>query len=96
MDGYFPSELQARYPDGVGFELHDKRHITYAESHGWLSGTEANSVFASKGYRLGSGRGGRDEPDENEDEDEEEELMVNKATNTREGADLETILTGKL
>ncbi|XP_067458114.1 UBX domain-containing protein 11 isoform X1 [Thunnus thynnus] len=25
MDGYFPSELQERFPDGVPFEVHDKR-----------------------------------------------------------------------
>ncbi|KAM6909693.1 UBX domain-containing protein 11 [Xenentodon cancila] len=26
MDGYFPSELQQRFPDGVPFEAHDRRH----------------------------------------------------------------------
>ncbi|XP_037533179.1 UBX domain-containing protein 11 [Nematolebias whitei] len=26
MDGYFPSELQHRFPDGVPFEVHDNRH----------------------------------------------------------------------
>ncbi|MEQ2178302.1 hypothetical protein GOODEAATRI_012625 [Goodea atripinnis] len=25
MDGYFPSELQQRFPDGVPFEVHDRR-----------------------------------------------------------------------
>lgn len=48
MDGYFPSELQDKYPDGVAFELIDKREIYFKE--------EKNSVFKSKGYRLGSGR----------------------------------------
>lgn len=26
MEGYFPSELQERFPDGVPFELHDRRY----------------------------------------------------------------------
>ncbi|CAG6015791.1 unnamed protein product [Menidia menidia] len=26
MDGYFPSELQQRFPDGVPFQVHDLRH----------------------------------------------------------------------
>ncbi|XP_077432070.1 UBX domain-containing protein 11 isoform X1 [Vanacampus margaritifer] len=26
MEGYFPSELQSRFPDGVPFEAHDRRH----------------------------------------------------------------------
>ncbi|XP_077383197.1 UBX domain-containing protein 11 isoform X2 [Festucalex cinctus] len=26
MEGYFPSELQSRFPDGVPFEVHDRRH----------------------------------------------------------------------
>lgn len=46
MDGYFPSELQSRYPDGVGFNVVDKRDIVFND--------EKNSVFNSKGYRLGS------------------------------------------
>ena len=48
MDGYFPSELQEKYPDGVPFNLFDKRDVVFKE--------ERNSVFKSKGYRLGSGR----------------------------------------
>ena len=48
MDGYFPSELQTRYPDGVAFSLTDKRDTFFKQ--------ETNSVFKSKGYRLGSGR----------------------------------------
>lgn len=48
MDGYFPSELQDKYPDGVKFDLIDKRDIFYKQ--------EKNSVFNSKGYRLGSAR----------------------------------------
>ncbi|XP_033635565.1 UBX domain-containing protein 11-like [Asterias rubens] len=29
MDGYFPAELQARFPDGVPFQLFDKRDTIY-------------------------------------------------------------------
>ncbi|KAM9852148.1 UBX domain-containing protein 11 [Aulostomus maculatus] len=29
MDGYFPSELQERFPDGVPFEVHDKRDAEF-------------------------------------------------------------------
>jgi hypothetical protein len=46
-DGYFPSELQEKYPDGVSFNLIDKRDIIFKSD-------ETNSVFQSKGYRLGS------------------------------------------
>jgi hypothetical protein len=48
MDGYFPSELQSRYPDGVPIQVVDKRDIYFKQ--------ESNSVFQSKGYRLGSAR----------------------------------------
>lgn len=47
MDGYFPSELQATFPDGVTFRLADKRHVLFQPA-------ALNSVFHSKGYRLGS------------------------------------------
>ncbi len=50
MDGYFPTELQDRYPDGVNFELVDKRDVIFKQNE------LINSVFKSKGYRLGSGR----------------------------------------
>jgi hypothetical protein len=46
-DGYFPSELQSAFPDGVALRLIDKRHIHFQP-------TTPNSVFHSKGYRLGS------------------------------------------
>ena len=29
MDGFFPSELQDRYPDGVPFEVHE--HVAHVE-----------------------------------------------------------------
>lgn len=31
MDGYFPSELQSRYPDGIPFEVQDKREVVYED-----------------------------------------------------------------
>ncbi|XP_015266690.1 PREDICTED: UBX domain-containing protein 11 [Gekko japonicus] len=31
MDGYFPSELQRRYPDGVPFQVTDKREVFFRE-----------------------------------------------------------------
>ncbi|XP_062996191.1 UBX domain-containing protein 11 [Elgaria multicarinata webbii] len=31
MDGYFPSELQRRYPDGVPFQVTDKRDVFFQE-----------------------------------------------------------------
>ncbi|NXJ06946.1 UBX11 protein, partial [Odontophorus gujanensis] len=31
MDGYFPSELQARYPDGVCLQVTDKRDVVFQE-----------------------------------------------------------------
>ncbi|XP_031450973.1 UBX domain-containing protein 11 isoform X1 [Phasianus colchicus] len=31
MDGYFPSELQARYPDGVPLQVTDKRDVVFQE-----------------------------------------------------------------
>jgi hypothetical protein len=46
MDGFFPTELQARYPDGVAFDLVDKRDILFI----------GNQTTGGKGYRLGSGR----------------------------------------
>lgn len=50
MDGYFPSELQTAFPDGVAFRLVDKRHVHFQPA-------SLNSVFHSKGYRLGSAAG---------------------------------------
>lgn len=29
LDGYFPSEFKTEYPDGVIFDLNDKRNVTY-------------------------------------------------------------------
>ncbi|XP_078540137.1 UBX domain-containing protein 11 isoform X2 [Lissotriton helveticus] len=35
MDGYFPSELQARYPDGIPFQVTDRRNMTFRETRRW-------------------------------------------------------------
>ncbi|XP_005744508.1 UBX domain-containing protein 11 isoform X2 [Pundamilia nyererei] len=35
MDGYFPSELQERFPDGVPFELHDRRYEEFNSRLPW-------------------------------------------------------------
>lgn len=32
MEGYFPSELQAKYPDGVPFKVTDKREVYYEDT----------------------------------------------------------------
>ena len=46
MDGYFPTELQSKYPDGVPFEVTDKREVYFKDKH--------NTVFQTEGYRLGT------------------------------------------
>ncbi|XP_035263055.1 UBX domain-containing protein 11 isoform X2 [Anguilla anguilla] len=33
MDGYFPSELQERFPDGVPFQVNDRREEEFKERH---------------------------------------------------------------
>ncbi|KAM6334762.1 UBX domain-containing protein 11 [Alca torda] len=33
MDGYFPSELQMRYPDGVPLQVTDRRDVVFQERH---------------------------------------------------------------
>ncbi|KAK7862391.1 hypothetical protein R5R35_004168 [Gryllus longicercus] len=49
LDGYFPSEFQNDYPDGVPLHVEDKHHINYeAPKQTW-------SAFSGKGYRLGNG-----------------------------------------
>ena len=73
MDGYFPSELQTRYPDGVAFSLTDKRDTFFKQ--------ETNSVFKSKGYRLGSGRlpmNNDEQPSNTKSTNTESELEENK------------------
>ncbi|XP_071624136.1 UBX domain-containing protein 11 [Heliangelus exortis] len=33
LDGYFPSELQARYPDGIPLQVTDRRDVVFQERH---------------------------------------------------------------
>ncbi|KAM9532349.1 UBX domain-containing protein 11 isoform 2-T2 [Guaruba guarouba] len=33
MDGYFPSELQMRYPDGIPLQVTDRRNMVFQERH---------------------------------------------------------------
>ncbi|MFT7816366.1 UBX domain-containing protein 11 isoform X1 [Arapaima gigas] len=46
MDGYFPSELQARFPDGIAFQVSDRRHEVFQEKPQW-------AVFPGKGRAVG-------------------------------------------
>ncbi len=70
MDGYFPSELEAAYPDGVPFSLVDKREVFFKN--------ERNPVFTSKGYRLGSPR--TISPDRDKNQTVETQLSKNPMT----------------
>ncbi|CAI8045320.1 UBX domain-containing protein 11 [Geodia barretti] len=47
MDGYFPSELQSQFPDGVPFKLTDQRHMTYEPPNSWGAGVHGS------GQKLG-------------------------------------------
>ncbi|XP_031154646.1 UBX domain-containing protein 11 isoform X2 [Sander lucioperca] len=51
MDGYFPSELQERFPDGVPFEAHDRRDEDFISRLPW-------NKFPGKGQAV---RGKKDE-----------------------------------
>ncbi|KAJ0000237.1 hypothetical protein NQD34_012079 [Periophthalmus magnuspinnatus] len=69
MDGYFPSELQERFPDGVPFEVHDRRDQHFIPKpqkktfpgHGHVirenNGKNTTSVNAApaSGIKLGQG-----------------------------------------
>ena len=55
MDGYFPSELQLKHPDGIRFDVVDKRDVIFRNER-TSAHLKGNSVFKSIGYRLGSGR----------------------------------------
>ncbi|XP_061771850.1 UBX domain-containing protein 11 isoform X2 [Nerophis ophidion] len=45
MEGYFPSELQSRYPDGVPFEVHDRRDEEFVPIRPW-------ETFPGKGQTV--------------------------------------------
>ncbi|ESO92168.1 hypothetical protein LOTGIDRAFT_233217 [Lottia gigantea] len=46
MDGYFPSELQHRYPDGIPFAVSDKRDIKFSDKRN-------KKIFEGSGQILG-------------------------------------------
>ena len=50
MDGYYPSELQSRYPDGVPFQLTDSRDVTFKPK-------EYADIFPGSGRQLGGEKG---------------------------------------
>lgn len=50
LDGYYPSELQSRYPDGVPFQLTDHRDVTFKPR-------EYSDVFPGSGHQLGGDKG---------------------------------------
>ncbi|XP_052811911.1 UBX domain-containing protein 11-like isoform X2 [Mya arenaria] len=45
LDGYFPSELQGRYPDGVPFNVTDRREVHYEDKRA--------DIFTGEGQTLG-------------------------------------------
>ncbi|KAM4633813.1 UBX domain-containing protein 11 [Polymixia lowei] len=49
MDGYFPSELQERFPDGVPFEVHDRREEEFIVRRPWAE-------FPGKGQAVDGAR----------------------------------------
>ncbi|XP_044062978.1 UBX domain-containing protein 11 [Siniperca chuatsi] len=53
MDGYFPSELQERFPDGVPFEVHDRRDEEFIFRLPWNKFPgEGQAVRGEKGKKL--------------------------------------------
>ncbi|XP_029427107.1 UBX domain-containing protein 11 isoform X2 [Rhinatrema bivittatum] len=46
MDGYFPTELQRRYPEGIPLQVTDRRDVTFRESHRW-------DTFPGQGQKVG-------------------------------------------
>ncbi|XP_033879933.1 UBX domain-containing protein 11-like [Acipenser ruthenus] len=55
MDGYFPTELQNRFPDGVPFQLSDKRDVVFRERQRW-------GEFPGAGQAVGSRTGPASDP----------------------------------
>ncbi|XP_073472243.1 UBX domain-containing protein 11 isoform X1 [Aquarana catesbeiana] len=50
MDGYFPSELQKRFPDGVVFQVKDLRDVVFRERRSW-------DEFPGTGHTIGGADG---------------------------------------
>ena len=51
MDGYFPTELQSRYPKGVPFAITDLRDVTFTPK------SSSTSPFPGGGHVLGGDKG---------------------------------------
>lgn len=49
-DGYFPSELQSKYPEGVPLAINDQRDTTFHHKSVW-------SYFPGSGHHLGGDKG---------------------------------------
>ncbi|CAB1333593.1 unnamed protein product [Coregonus sp. 'balchen'] len=56
MDGYFPSELQDRFADGVPFQVHDRREEEFKERRPWAE-------FPGKGQAVVGGTEGEKSTD---------------------------------
>uniref|UniRef100_A0A8C7T409 UBX domain-containing protein 11 n=1 Tax=Oncorhynchus mykiss TaxID=8022 RepID=A0A8C7T409_ONCMY len=54
MDGYFPSELQDRFADGVPFQVHDRREEEFQERRPWAEfpGKGQAVVGCTEGEKL--------------------------------------------
>jgi len=82
MDGYFPSELQNTYPDGVPFNVTDKRDITYRDKR-------MEKLFPGQGYLLSPEKSSpttrNSEDGKGNDGKSIEMNMVTKEENQREG-----------
>ncbi|KAM3873414.1 UBX domain-containing protein 11 [Diretmus argenteus] len=52
MDGYFPSELRERFPDGVPFDVHDRREEEFIVRQPWAG--KGQAVDGSKDKGLSS------------------------------------------
>ncbi|XP_044142568.1 UBX domain-containing protein 11 isoform X1 [Bufo gargarizans] len=57
MDGYFPSELQTRFPDGVTFQVTDMRNVVFRERRTW-------DRFPGPGQSIGCAEGNPTETSE--------------------------------
>ncbi|KAE8623868.1 hypothetical protein XENTR_v10005763 [Xenopus tropicalis] len=52
MDGYFPSELQARFPNGVTFQVTDNRNVIFQEQRRWDDFPGSGQTIGSSGSNL--------------------------------------------
>ncbi|XP_041439840.1 UBX domain-containing protein 11 isoform X2 [Xenopus laevis] len=52
MDGYFPSELQNRFPDGVTFQVTDNRNVVFQEQSRWDDFPGSGQTVGSSGNNI--------------------------------------------